>query len=162
MMDQGNPIGIVDVLSERLTGTRVRRIHVAPHIMSKSLVSVLTVESSGVVKDLGEPTILGVESTDDKTIIEFLNQIVLVIHNAQQTKWHRYHPSAQWRSPALRLSVAIWTDHDAFVCNGAEGIEFLQLQQITWHGRKTDDEFHSQRHLSATERQWGLRRVAGT
>lgn len=161
MMEPGNPSGMVGVLSERLTGTRVRRIHVGSHIVAAPFISVLTVGPSGIVMDLGEPTILGVESVGDKTVFEFMNQIVLVVHNTMHTKWSRYHPSAQWRSPALRLSVAIWTDHDAFVCNGAQSIEFLQRQQVTWDGLKATGDLITRNHGTGTERLWGLRRVAG-
>lgn len=161
MTEPGNPSGMTDVLCERLTGTQVRRIHVGSHIASAPFFSVLAVGPSGIVMDLGEPTILGVESIGNTTVIEFMNQIVLAVHNTVHTKWNRYHPSAQWRSPALRLSVAVWTDHDAFVCNGAESIELLRRQQVTWDGRKTLDELISRNHKPRTERPWGLRRVAG-
>ena len=161
MMEPGNPSGMVDVLCERLTGTRVRRVHVGSHITSAPFISVLTVGPNGIVMDLGEPTILGVESIGDTTAFEFMNQIVLVVHNTVHTKWSRYHPSTQWRSPALRLSVAIWTDHDAFVCNGAQSIEFLRRQQVAWDNLEPTGELITRNHESGTERLWGLRRVAG-
>lgn len=167
MVGQGSLNRVVDVLSERLSGTLVRRIHVGPHathITSQSCRSVVTVEPSGIVSDLGEPTITTVETLGNKTRIAFSNRVTLIVHDSGQATWYRYHPAAQWRKPAFRLAVAIWTDYDAFACIDAASVEFVQSDQASReNGHRTspaDTSFTSIEPSSAA-RLWRLRRAAG-
>lgn len=168
MVGQGSLNRVVDVLSERLNGMLVRRIHVGPHaarITSQPCGSVVTVEPSGIVSDLGEPSITAVETLGNKTSIAFSNRVTLIVHDSGQAAWYRYHPAAQWRKPAFRLTVAIWTDYDAFACIDAASVEFVHSDQTNWgdgHRNKSPvDASYSNIEPSSTARLWRLRRAAG-
>ena len=167
MVGQSSLNRIVDVLSERLSGMLVRRIHVGPHaahIASQTRGSVVTIEPSGIVSDLGEPTITTVETSGNKTRIAFANHVTLIVHNSGQATWYRYHPAAQWRKPAFRLAVAIWTDYDAFACIDASSVEFVRNDQTNWddgHRKSPADAFFTNIEPSSTARLWRLRRAAG-
>lgn len=167
MVEQSSLNRVVDVLSERLNGMLVRRIHVGPHathITSQSCRSVVTVEPSGIVSDLGEPNIIKVEILGNKTCVVFSSRVTLIVHDSGRAAWYRYHPAAQWRKPAFRLAVAIWTDYDAFACIDAASVEFVQNDQTGWddgHGQSSADTSFAINGSSATARLLRLRRAAG-
>lgn len=62
--------------------------------------------------------------------IDLDKEFLVRSHLGMYGAWHRYRPGESWRKPERHASLALWTDHDVFVCFNAMEVEVLRSTGI--------------------------------
>ncbi len=134
-MPEGDTIHkLAAAIRPRLAGESIRRAWVRTQprgtfrhrATSVALAADAALEGSGLVGRCVE----SVYARGKYLFFGFEHGVLVRSHLGMYGDWHRYRPGEIWKKPEWQASVALWTDHDVFVCFNAKEVELVEAATI--------------------------------
>ena len=129
-MPEGDTIHkLAAAIRPRLEGTTIRRarlrLHSSGTFRHRRASTALAAEAAFEESELVGHCVDSVYARGKHMFFGFDHGVLVRSHLGMYGDWHRYRPDEPWKKPDWQVSLALWTDHDVFVCFNAKEVELL-------------------------------------